>query len=972
VTVGDVEDRPRLLIEEWLPVIELGIESQRERSAANDLPPLNYHHIWWARRPLVASAGVILAGLLPAWAPAVADAAPDAKQLASPDAYHAWVLRLCGVIGNAKKGQAAIERERAAGTKPSANPYGYPKAYKNSPGPDDVEVLHRLLRWKWGGELPLIVDPTAGGGSIPLAAARLDLPVIANDLNPVAAAILHTSISIPARRDADDLLVLVQRWGKELIQRIEARLSPYFPSQPGERVTNYLYAWSVACPRTNRPVPLVPDWWLSRKGGGVAAKMVTEVDDTELDTPRFEVLSGEAIDFDPTQGTFSGGRAISPYDHLIIDGRYIKTEAKEGRMQPLLYAVITKRNKERIFRAPVSLDRDALVDAEKELERVRVKWDSTGILPTEEIDPTSNYDRGHRMYGLQRWVDFYSSRQLLSHGVFVDELRSLADEMRGKVPSDTADAVLCELALMQAKALNYNAVQSSWNVNKQAIRSVFDKHNFAFKWTFAEMEAAHDLYDFALSQLLKSFGGLVDMLATPHLTLESARPVIKNVTVTCSNAADLAHIEAGSVAQVCMDPPYYDNVMYAELADFFYVWEKRTLGRFLPEFFTSEVTDKDNEAVANQARFTNMGARKKELADADYEAKMTAIFAECRRILRDDGVLVVMFTHKRAEAWDTLGMGLLQAEFTIETSWPVNTEPANSSHQAHVNAAASTIMLVCRKRGADNSATQVFFEDIEADVRHAAREALRRFAGSGLAGVDLLLSTYGPVLSVISRHWPVYSSHADEEGRARLLRPEEALDAARAEVVRLQRSRLVGRVAHLDTLTDFTVLAWDTFKASEFPFDDARRLALAVGGLDMDELVRARIVEQKSGMVRLLEPRERLRRGDSELPGVRPTADRFLHPVDAAHTVLYVADVDGLPAAKALMDRTGLTHDQEFLGSLQGLINAIPRTKVKGEWVYPEANLLDRLVATYLPGIAVPADSSIEPEYEQQNLLTGE
>ena len=136
-------------------------------------------------------------------------------------------------------------------------------------------------------------------------------------------------------------------------------------------------------------------------------------------------------------------------------------------------------------------------------------------------------------------------------------------------------------------------------------------------------------------------------------------------------------------------------------------------------------------------------------------------------------------------------------------------------------------------------ARQVFFEDIELEVRQEARTAFGGFSRPALSGVDLLLSTYGPALSVISRHWPVYSSTAAEDGSAQLLRPEEALNAARAEVVRMQRSRLIGHPANLDTLTDFALIAWDTFRASEFPFDEARRLALAVGGLDMAELERA-------------------------------------------------------------------------------------------------------------------------------------
>jgi adenine-specific DNA methylase len=516
---------------------------------------------------------------------------------------------------------------------------------------------------------------------------------------------------------------------------------------------------------------------------------------------------------------------------------------------------------------------------------------------------------------------------------------------------------------MVGKAVNWNSNASTWDTSRDKMRSVFEKHNFSFKWTFAEFEGARELYPWCLSQIVDAYAGIAELLqpADGGTLLGGGEVggvrVPGPVTVTHGNAANLAGVADGSVELVCIDPPYYDNVMYAELSDFFYVWEKRTLGLVWPELFADELTDKKNEAVANPARFADAGRRRMELANADYEAKMTAIFAECQRVLRHDGVLTVMFTHKRAEAWDTLGMALMEAGFTIETSWPVNTESEQSLHQAQKNAAASTIFLVCRKRLA-TAGDHPYFEDLEADVRAAARDALARFSAAGISGVDLLLATYGPALAVISARWPVYSSTADPlTGRSRLLRPEEALDAARAEVVRLQRQRLVGRPAQLDPLTDFALIAWDTFRAAEFPFDEARRLALAVGGLDVDELARARVVERKAGTVVLLPPARRTRRhADQEagLPGVYPGATTFAIALDAVHTVMYVADVDGLPAAKALIDRAGLAQDARFLATLQGLVNAIPRTKAKGTWVRPEAGALDTLCAAYFPDIAVP------------------
>ncbi len=530
------------------------------------------------------------------------------------------------------------------------------------------------------------------------------------------------------------------------------------------------------------------------------------------------------------------------------------------------------------------------------------------------------------------------------------EIVSAFDEPKAK-------AVLTLVALMQGKALNYNSKLTSWHAPRQVMRSVFERHDFSFKWTFAEFEGTA-LYTWALAQLLDAYKGLANLMALTGADSTTGRGLAREVEVTQGNAADLPAVKDRSVAHLCMDPPYYDNVMYAALSDFFYVWEKRTVGLVAPELFPAELADKENEAVANPSRFTHMGKRRAELADADYEAKMTAIFTEARRVLRDDGVLTVMFTHKRAEAWDTLGMGLLKAGFTIEASWPVNTEAEHSLHQSGVNSAASTIMLICRKHHPEaNPFNQdVYLEDIEGEVRLAAREAVERFRADGIDGVDLLLSAYGPTLSVVSKHWPVHSSEADDEGRARLLRPEEALAMARAEIVRVQRARLVGHPIEFDPLTDFAVAFWDVIKDDTATYDEGRRLALAV----------------KTGVVRLLSPKERLRPrgGDEQSPGVRPQADSFGSLIDAVHTVCLVADEDGLGSAKVLMDRTGLSKDNRFQSAVQALINAVPRVRAKGTFVLPLAASLDRIVTAYLPEVSLPPDAAEELLAEQGDLFS--
>lgn len=945
--------RPRVLIEDWLPVAELGIESRRERGAASALPPLSFLHIWWARRPLVASAAVALAGVMPAWTEELAESFPDAPEVRTESAYRAWLLRLVGILGDPVKGRRMIDAANAAGVKLQGNGYGYRQAFRNAVSRSDIDLLHTVLRRTWG-ELPTIADPTAGGGSIPWAASRLGLPVVANDLNGVAASVLKAGVEIPATRGLD-LLPDIRKWGDVLVKRVEKRLKEFFPLNEGESVIAYIWANAVPCPRTGRLVPLLTDKWLRKAPGKEAAvRMVTSVEGIELREPRFEVILGREVDkADASTGTMARGKAVSPYDNLVIDGDYIKAAAQSGDMSQLLYAVaVRKPSGERTFRAPNEADLQALQAANRTFDALKDEWFDAGILPTEEF-PEGN-DLRPKHYGLDRWVDFFTPRQALVHGTFGEEFARLVPEVREAL-GEAADQVLFELALMQGKALNYNSRLGSWHVSKQVMRSVFERHDFAFKWTFAEFEGATALYSWCLDQLTDAYGGIARLLdETGSAELGMNDRLERQVTVTQGSAASLP-LDDGSVTHICMDPPYYNNVMYAELADFFYVWEKRTLGRLVPDYFRDELTDKDNEAVANPARFAAMGRRKNELADLDYESKMTSIFAESRRVLADDGVLSVMFTHKRAEAWDTLGMGLLQAGFTIETSWPVNTEAETSLHQANMNSAASTIMLVCRKREDRETEHRTYLNDIEQDIRLAARDAATRFQHDGIDGVDLLLSTYGPTLSVISQNWPVYSSTPDADGRDQLLRPEDALALAREEIVDLRRSRLVGKAAKVDGLTDFVLLAWDTFGAREFPFDTARLLALAVGGLDVDDLERAKIVSKSSGKVTLLTPKERLRRGaDSGLPGVTPEASSFEYIIDAVDTALYIAEVDGQQAAKRFLDRHGYTSDSGFVSTLQGLANAIPRTKVKGAWVVREAGLIDTLCTLYFEDVVLP------------------
>jgi len=338
------------------------------------------------------------------------------------------------------------------------------------------------------------------------------------------------------------------------------------------------------------------------------------------------------------------------------------------------------------------------------------------------------------------------ARQLYAHctsvEVFQDLVHELENSNAGAVP-DLDRAALTYLALAIDKFVDYSSLSCHWHANREVTGHTFHRHDFFFKYATAEMvpTSAGLGNDWVLNQVGKCLGELIDLLEQSsdgklQFTAPRPKPV---VSITCTSADSLP-MEDASVDCVVMDPPYYDNVMYAELSDYFYVWLKRTAGLLYPEWFTSYLTDKDREAVANADKFAGQKGGAKNLAGRDYQHRMAAIFKEQRRVLKPDGIMTVMFTHKAAGAWDALAGGLIEAGFTITASWPVNTEAESSLHIRERSAARSTIFLVCRVlQAAPASSGLRYWEDVEPTVRQAVRTKVKQFQEAGIGGIDFIL-----------------------------------------------------------------------------------------------------------------------------------------------------------------------------------------------------------------------------------------
>ncbi len=977
-----------LLIESWLPIEAIGAESLRERGASSALPPLYFLHVWWARRPLTVSRAALLGGVLPAWS---ADW-PEALRRRFPDAaaYHAWFFQLIGVKPDVMEGRKALARARQTG-KMIVNPYSGPRAFTVNPSADDLALLGDLLEHTWGTRELSVLDPFAGGGSIPFEALRYGFTTYANDLNPVAAVILKATLDYPARFGpalADD----IKQWGKRWYELVKPKLQPYFtPLPPDAEGAAYLWARTVACPTTGKPVPLSPNWWLSRGEQPAAVQLVAEAD---MARPAFRILRGAAAAAArPDEGTVSRGAGRSPWTGETISGDYIKAEAQAGRMGQMLYAVAVKRPGGFDFRAPTAADEAAVAAAEGELARLRPEWERRDLIPT-EARKEGRADWAAGIYGFRTWADTFAPRQLLAMGTLAEQLRVVRNELYASVEREKAEAILTYLAVAYDKAASYNSTQVTWDSTRYKIASAFQRHDFALKWTFGEFDAAANLLPWVTGQVIDAYREIAKLLSPKDRTIISNEGEGKILSITLGSATNLPHLADESIHHICVDPPYYDNVQYAELADYFYIWLKRTMGDVHPAWFGDELTNKDDEAIASAHRFKEIArgsGKARALAEQDYERKMAAAFREMHRVLRPDGALTVMFTHKKVEAWDTLASALIGAGFAIHASWPVHTESEHSLHQAKKIAAASTILLVRRKRTTadrrpptadhgrqttaplnsgplDSGPSPVWWDDIQDRVRRVAREKAIEYAAAGVRGVDLYISTFGPTLAVISEQWPVLTRATDEKtGEPLPLRPETALDLAREEVVRLQKERLVGgRAVAFDGPTDWTIMAWNDFRAQEFPYDEARKLALAVG-LEMDEVMSKRRLALKKGeYVVLQEPKHRRRKGV-----VDPDAAVFETLIDALHTAMLLYEEDGARACDLFLTSRGLKKDAQFRAALQALLNAVPRTRVKGQFVRPEARALDALrLAFFAEEIPAPVEEE-EAEVAGEQMTLG-
>lgn len=794
------------LIEVALPLEAINEASAREKSIRHGHP--STLHLWWARRPLAAARAVIFTSL-------VDD--PD-----DPDALPAFV--------EACKQLPIGANVKANGDTPRMRLFDFIEKLVTWEATTDEKILNtarELIQIATEGNPPPLLDPFAGGGSIPLEAQRLGLEAHASDLNPVPVIINRTMIQIPSRfsnnkpinpidrsgidanghwAKATGLATDIRYYGELIRQRAEEKLGHLYPRYKGEIVVAWIWVRAVKSPNpaVDVYVPLANNFWLSKKKGDLA--WIEPSYDKGTNRVIYEVKTGKG---GAPNGTMDRAGGVCLVTGVPITREYIRDEAQAGRLMSHLMAIITQGAGNRNFHSPDEMHETVAISAQPE-------WS-----PSATISTHPQYMAPPR-YGMTELADLFTKRQLTTLTTYIDLIKEIRNEIindaltaglsndgiplnSGGSGSDAyADAVMIYLTYALDKMTTTNSALCSWQTEPTRLIATFGRQAVVMAWLYAEANPFSDAAgDFRLG-------------------IESLTKVIDNLPALAEgfvSQADAINFPSPQNIVVSTDPPYYDNVPYADLSDLFYVWMRQILKDIFPKEFSTLLTPKNAELVADQQRH-----KSKQTAQEHFEQGLLRVFRRVRETVTANYPFTVYYAFKQAEldseneiastGWDTMLQSLIDAGFTINGTWPVRTELTVALKKTK-NFLASSIILVCRPR--PENATSISRRAFLDDLRRELPAALKAMQSGNIAPVDLAQASIGPGMAIYSR----YSKVLEADGSSMSVRTALGLINAALD------EYLAEQDGDIDADTRFAVSWFTQFGFNEGEFGQADVLARA-------------------------------------------------------------------------------------------------------------------------------------------------
>jgi putative DNA methylase len=864
------------LIEVALPLEAINRESAREKSIRHGHP--STLHLWWARRPLAACRAVLFASL-------VDDPSAHPDRFPTEQAQQEERERLFRII------EALVK-------------------WENSTNAEVLKAARAEIVASCDGNPPPVLDPFCGGGSIPLEAQRLGLKAHASDLNPVAVLITKALIEIPPRfagrppvhpedgsskqlgswEGARGLAEDVRYYGRWVQEEVERRIRHLYPQVKlppeygGGQATVIAWIWARTVrspnPAWNGPMPLVRSFALSTKKG--KDTWIQPVVDREHRRIRFEIRTGPGR----PDGTVSRTGAVCFATGTPVPLSYIRAEGKAGRMGAQLMAIVAEGSRGRIYLPP-----------DPEHERIAQDAKPPDDVPDTDL-PAQALGFRVQGYGMTKHRHLFTDRQLVSLCAFSDRIMEAREQVRmdaisagyqddglhiidnGCGADAYADAVATYLAFSLDKMADCSSTLCTWYTDRDSTKNTFARQALPITWDFAETNT-----------LLDATGSYVGANQWTAETIEGLPwPAQASATVQQLDATTTDSSRNGFL--VSTDPPYYDNIGYADLSNFFYVWLRRSLKRVYPAELSTLLAPKAQELVADP--FQHDGSRP--LAEKHFEKGIRRVFTLLRAVQASDLPLTVFYAFKQAEddgvnsqvastGWETMLEGLLQAGLSISGTWPIRTEASNRMRYQGSNALASSIALVCRSRSEDAtlSTRKVFLAALRAELPLA----LRHLQQGNIAPVDLAQAAIGPGMGVFSR----YSKVLEVDGRPMTVRMALGL------INQVLDETLAEQEADFDAETRWALAWFEQHGMNPGPFGVAETLSKAKNTA-VNGLVTAGLIMSKAGKVRLLD------RGELP-PDWSPATDRRLTVWEVTQHLIRALDTGGEAKAAELLYQVG-------------------------------------------------------------------
>jgi len=868
------------LIEVTFPVKEVSQISAKEKNIRHG--HISTLHIWWARRPLASSRATNYAALVPA-----------------PQTPEEWE----------KKRQFIIELSK----------------WENSLNYALLEKARKEIIEANGGKPPRILDPFAGGGSIPLEAMRLGCESHALEYNPVATLILKCTLEFPQKygqpvkkklkrelgyeeeKEVIPLLEDLKKWGDWVLKEAKKEIGQFYPpDEDGSIPVGYIWARTIPCqnPSCRAQIPLMRQFWLAKKEH-IKVFLYPYV---QGKTVEFKIVGTgyEEIpkDFDPEKGTVSRAIAVCPVCGSTVDDKTTRKLFQIGEAGQRMVAVVLHKpgEKGKRYRLATNKDLEIFNSAERYLEEKRAKLkEEWGIEPVPDEPTPEGKGRGAerafsvRNYGLNKFGDLFNSRQKLAVITFTEKVKLAYKKMiENDYEDNYAKAIASYLAMILSRETDFETDLCRWHPQWEFIPNTFARQALPMSWDYGELNPFSPIltgtFDSMFRQVLKSL---------EHISL-TAKNRSKIPCVKQASATDLPYPDEYFDA-VFTDPPYYDNVPYSFLSDFFYVWLKRSIGDLYPELFMTPLTPKSKEIVAYSHNEGGFEAGKRY-----FEEMLKKSFQEMARILKPNGIATIVYTHKSTSGWETLINSLLESGLVVTASWPIDTEMKKRMRAQESAALASSIYFVCRKM--DRLETG-WLNEVKEEIKKHIHDKLDRLWEEGISGADYFVSAIGSSIEIFGKYKKVLDYEGNPIGADRLLEYVREIVTEYA-VKKILHNGIAGQ---LSPLTRFYILWRWTYGEAALNFDEAKKLGQS-SGIDISQQWNKGFIKKNKEFISILGPQDR------KLKELEDSEEL----IDVLHHVLLLWKDGKRAKIIQVLSETGFGLNEAFYRVAQAIAETLP------------------------------------------------